>query len=258
MSNITTFFDTHAHLTDEAFSADLDVVVKRSIESNVANIVTIGMDETSSRLAREIAHRFGIWFTAGIHPAESALVNDQTARYIEELSFDDRCVAIGEIGLDNYWKEPPAEHQLKVFRQMLEVASRTKLPVVLHQRESFKQLIEVIDEYELPGRGIFHCFGGSVEQAEEIISRGFYLSFAGNVAYKKGGLEDVIRNIPKERILIETDSPYLTPVPMRGKRNEPANVKFTATKISEILELELEEIMKLTCENAYSAFKILK
>ncbi len=256
VDNTFELFDTHVHLTDDAFNKDLPAIISRAIEANVSRIVTIGLDETSSRQCRDLAHQYKLWFTAGIHPCESAKVTPESIDAITSLASDARCVAVGEIGLDYYWPDPPPPPQIRVFHKMLELAAMTGLPVVIHQRHSFDEVLKIVDGYELKGKGIFHCFGGSVEHVREVASRGFYVSFAGNVTYKKGRMEEAVRAVPMERLLIETDAPYLAPAPYRGKRNEPGYVKFTAIKIAEILQLTLEEIANITFKNALRVFRI--
>ncbi len=249
-------FDSHAHLTDEAFEGDVDPIVIRAREAGVGRLVTIGLDAETSSRAKDIAHKYNLWFTAGIHPAESAMATPESIVEVKEMLSDQRCVAVGEIGLDFYWPEPLPEPQYEIFHKMLELARETGLPIVIHQRNSFDEVIKVLDEYVLPGKGVFHCFGGSAEQVEEIVGRGFYASIAGNVTYKKGNMEEAVRVIPLDRLMIETDSPYLTPVPYRGTRNEPAYIKNTATKVSEILQLTIKEIEEITFRNASTLFRI--
>ncbi len=250
------FFDTHAHLTDEAFAADVSLVINRAFNEDITQMVSIGLDEESSRRAQQLAHQYKIWFTAGVHPSESAKITTDSIKGIEELLSDERCVGVGEIGLDYYWPDPPPPPQIRCFHQMLEIASRTRQPVIIHQRNSYEDVLRILDEYQLEGKGIFHCFGGSVEQVKEVTSRGFYVSFAGNVTYKKAQMEETIRAVPLERLLIETDCPYLAPVPFRGKRNEPAYVKFTATTVAEILRLSLEELSRIMYKNSMTVFGI--
>lgn len=253
---MSSYFDTHAHLTDEAYENNIQPVINRAFESGVNRIVTIGLDVQTSRECQAIANRNNLWFTAGIHPAESANVAVDSVEIISELLKDNRCVAVGEIGLDYYWPDPPPPPQIAVFHKMLELAQITGLPVVIHQRNCFEEVLSILDRYELAGKGIFHCFGGSVEQVKEVVSRGYYVSFAGNVTYKKGRMDEAVSAVPLDRLLIETDAPYLSPVPFRGKRNESGYLKHTATKIAEILKVTVEEIADITTKNALSVFRI--
>ena len=178
-------FDSHAHLTDEAYGGLIAPVVERARESGVTRIVTIGLDIATSKLCREVADKFGLHFAAGVHPAESANVSENYIDELRPLLADPRNVAIGEIGLDFYWPEPPPEPQYKVFHAMLELAGETDKPIVIHQRNSYDAVIEMLTKHPRVRKGVFHCWSGTVEQVEAVTAMGFYVSFAGNVTYKK-------------------------------------------------------------------------
>jgi TatD DNase family protein len=244
-------FDTHAHLADPAFQSDLKEVIERASDAGVTKILVIGLDADNSSHACEIAHRFDLRFAAGIHPSESTSADKATRQRIEKLLNDPLCVAVGEIGLDFYHEDSlDSISQAAAFRMMLNLASETGLPVVIHQRNAAREVLEVLDEFDLPAKGIFHCFSGELAYAQEVIDRGFHISLAGNITYKKSNLVEIASMVPLDRLLVETDAPYLTPSPYRGKRNEPAYVIHTVNRIAEIRGISLAEIAGRLRENA--------
>jgi len=255
---VIAFFDSHCHLADDALAGDLCDVVAAARETGVGEMMVIGLDPDNSLRCAEIARSFHLYFTAGVHPAEcSHTAGDDVAKVIELLK-DSRCKAIGEIGLDFYHADnPPASKQIEVFRWMLALASDTSLPVVIHQRNAAREVLEQIDDFSLPAGGVFHCFSGDWAYAEEVLSRGFHISVAGNVTYSKGeALKEVTKRTPQDRLLIETDAPYLTPAPYRGKRNEPGLVIHTAKAVAAIRGGTLEDVARATTENARRLFRI--
>lgn len=247
-------FDTHVHLADEAFVSDLDAVIGRASDAGVQQMVVIGIDATTCEQSLKIAASNGFRCSAGIHPSEAAKATEVDYARIETLLSGPLVVAVGEIGLDFYWPDPPPAPQYEVLRKMLSLASKYSKPVIIHQRNSAQELLKVIDEFELSAGGVFHCFSGDESLAREVIRRGFHVSAAGNVTYKKANWSEVLRSVRKDRLLIETDAPYLSPVPYRGKRNEPAHLTHTAFKVSEILGLTIEETAELTTRNAQRLF----
>ncbi len=253
------YFDTHAHLDDEAFDVDREALLNQIREAGVELVLDPGCEPESSRKAREIAHRHDfVWFAAGIHPEELDFGTDRDLEEIFRLSEDPKCLAIGEIGLDYYWDDSRKEEQKRLFHRQLSLARERDLPVIIHDREAHGDCLEIIRQYpEL--RGVFHCYSGSAEMAEELLRRGWYLGFDGPITYKnaKKAIE-VLKICPAERILIETDSPYLSPVPMRGKRNHPGNLVYICEKLAEVLRISPEEAAELSCRNGRELFRVPK
>ena len=251
------FFDTHAHLDDEAFDADREAMLCAIREAGVELVLNPGCDVKSSRKAMALseAHK-GICFAAGIHPEELQDFTKTGLEAVFELSRHPKCVAIGEIGLDYYWDDTHKEEQKTLLQQQLCFAAENDLPVIIHDREAHGDCLAAVKQ--VPGlRGVFHCFSGSVEMAEELLRMGWYLGFDGPVTYKNARRAlEVLQVCPLDRILIETDSPYLSPVPMRGKRNDPSNLRFICNRIAEIKGVTEEEIAAATAENGRSLFRI--
>lgn len=251
------YFDTHAHYDDSAFDEDRDSLLNSLHSSAVECIINLGCDVKSSQTAAELAQRFSfIFFAAGIHPENLADLNDTGIIEIENLASHPKCVAIGEIGLDYYWDTSQKELQKDVFRAQCELALRLDKPVIVHDREAHADSFETVNS--VPGlRGVFHCYSGSAEMARELLKQGWYLGFDGPVTYKNARKTiEVLEICPLDRILIETDSPYLSPVPMRGKRNDSSNLKFIVEKIAEVKGIGIEELSGITSENARRLFGI--
>lgn len=253
---MATFFDTHCHLADPAFEGEIAEVVARARAAGVTKIAVIGLDLDNSRASARLAREFDLLFTAGIHPAECQAAQEMDIQGVAHLLSDPLCVAVGEIGLDYYRKEPPHDLQTALFRRMLALASASGLPVVMHQRNSAVDVLRIVDEFDLPGKGVFHCFSGDEVYAEEVVRRGFYISMAGNVTYKNGVLGQVVAAAPLDRLLIETDAPYLTPHPHRGRRNEPAHLPHTAAKVAELRGIPVEELSTALSANAERLFRL--
>ena len=238
------YFDSHAHLTEDCFAQDFDSIVENMKEASVTGMMEIGFDLSSSEKAVRLAERFS-WVHAavGSHPDDAAQVDEARIAVYRELCKNPRVKAIGEIGLDYYWPEnPPRDFQQQVFRAQLELALELDLPVIIHDREAHGDSLRIVCDY--PGlRGVFHCFSGSVEMARELLRRGWYLGFDGPITYKNAVKAlDVIAACPTDRMLLETDSPYLAPVPNRGKRNDSRNLPYIAARIAEIKSMTTEEV----------------
>ncbi len=247
--------DTHAHLNTEEFKDDLDASILRAIEHKIEHIIVIGMDEASNQRAIEIAETYDfIYASVGIHPG---YVDQGNTEYLSNLLKHPKVVAIGECGLDFYWTKENIEKQKDVFIKQIELAVESKFPLVIHTRNSFTEAYELIKPYQGKVTGVFHCFSSNVDDAKKAIDLGFYIGIDGPVTYKKA-LETVelVKNIDLKHLLIETDSPYLAPVPFRGKRNEPSYIRFVAEKIAEIKEVSLAEVIKQTSLNAKMLFNI--
>ena len=247
-------FETHAHYDDAAFDADRDAVLKE-VHKTVEFAINPGCDIPTSQFARSLSQKYDwIYFAAGIHPenVEGCTVKDLDA--VRELAADPKCVAVGEIGLDYYWDTTYRELQKELFLRQCEMAVELDKPVIIHDREAHGDSLDTAKSVK-GLRGVFHCYSGSAEMAEELIKMGFYLGFDGPVTYKNNKkAAEVLKVCPPDRILIETDSPYMSPVPVRGKRNDSGNLKYIAEKIAEILEIPADEIVKITNENARKCF----
>lgn len=251
------FFDTHAHYDDKAFDGERDGLLAGMPEAGIELIIDPGCDLESSRAAVRLAEKYGhVYAAAGIHPEEIERCTEDAFCGICELAKHPKCVAIGEIGLDYYWDDSRKEEQKALFRRQAELALLLGKPVIIHDREAHGDSMEIVRDYpEL--RGVFHCYSGSAEMAKELLKRGWYLGFDGPVTYKNAKKTiEVLKLCPLERMLIETDSPYLSPVPQRGKRNDSRNLRFIAEKAAEVKETSLEEIARITMENGKRLFQI--
>ena len=254
-------FDTHAHLNDEHYE-DSIVEIDRMFDNGVGGCIIVGCDRDSSISAAKLTkHRDNVYATVGIHPQEANEWNDETRELITRLADDDNVVAIGEIGLDYHYENYPREMQKEVFIEQLKLADKLKLPVVLHIRDAMGDSLEIIkDNLKLINNsGVVHSYSGSIETADILMKYGFYFSFNGVITFKNANnVLKVVEHIPMDRILIETDCPYLTPVPFRGQLNRPENVKFVAMKIAEIKGLTLDEVIEQSYNNAKKLFKRMK
>ena len=251
------YFDTHAHYDDRAFDTDRLSLLGRLPAEGVELIVDPGCDLKSSRAALALAERFPFVYAAvGIHPEELADCTPDTLAAIGELAEHPRCVAIGEIGLDYYWDAEHKAEQKLLFRQQLQLALELDKPVIVHDREAHGDCLEIVRDYpEL--RGVFHCYSGSADMAQELLRRGWYLGFDGPITYKNARKAlEVLDICPLERILIETDSPYLSPVPNRGKRNDSRSLRYIVEAIAERRGLSAEEVAAVTLENGKRLFGI--
>ncbi|MBQ9662116.1 MAG: TatD family hydrolase [Oscillospiraceae bacterium] len=251
------YFDTHAHLDDKAFDEDREAVIERILQAGVELVLDPGCDVQSSRKAAQIAESHEqIWFATGIHPEELADFTEDGLEQVFALAEKPKCAAIGEIGLDYYWDDSHKEEQKQLFHAQLSFARERDLPVIVHDREAHGDCLAIVKQY--PGiRGVFHCYSGSAEMAEELLKMGWYLGFDGPVTYKNARKAlEVLSVCPAERILIETDSPYLAPVPMRGKRNDPGNLPYICARVAEVKGLTKEEAARITLENGRALFRI--
>ena len=250
------FIDSHAHIDGPEFDADREAVIERAQAAGVSVIVNVGTGDPHSdafERAVELGKAHESIFTAiGTHPHDARLYDDNAEAKIKNLINNERVIAWGEIGLDFHYDNSPRDVQIEVFKRQLRAARECDLPVVIHTREAEAETIEILrSEYEgAARRGVFHCFSGSMDLTERAIEIGFMISFSGIVTFKKADeLREVAKQVPLDRLLIETDCPYLTPIPHRGKRNEPAYVVEVARCLAGIHGLELEEIGRITSEN---------
>ncbi len=249
--------DSHAHLDLEELAPDQDEVLGRAREAGVALIVNVATGLADARQVIGTAGKYpGVYAAVGVHPHGARRIADQDLDTLAALAVEPRVVAIGEIGLDFYRLRSPAATQEVWFRRQLELAYALKKPVIIHTREATAATLAILQEFRgrLAG-GIMHCFAGSLEEAEKFLDLGLHISFSGTLTYPKAGaLRDVAKFLPLERLLVETDCPYLPPQPWRGKRNEPAYVVATARQLAEVKGLSLEEVAAATWENTLRVF----
>lgn len=251
-------FDTHAHYDSGSFNADREEILSALPAAGVGLVVNPGCDLETSRTAVALADRFPhVYAAVGVHPSDCAGWGDAEFEELEELSRHEKVVAIGEIGLDYYWAEnPPRELQQEVLRRQLRLAEELGLPVIIHDRDAHGDSLDIVREFPRV-RGVFHCFAGSAEMARELIKMGWMLSFNGAVTFKNAKkAPEVIAAVPLEKLMIETDAPYLTPVPHRGERNDSSYVRLVAEKIAQIKGLTPEEVEKATWENGRRFFGV--
>ena len=253
-------FDTHAHYDSNGFSADREAVLSALPAAGVELVVDPGCDLESSRAAIALAESYPwVYAAAGIHPSDCAGTGEAESAALQSLCSQEKVVAIGEIGLDYYWKDnPPKEFQQMVFRRQMELAQELDLPVIVHDREAHKDSLAIALEYPNV-RGVFHCFSGSPEMAEELLKRGWYLGFDGPITYKNAHrAPEVAAVTPLDRIVIETDSPYLTPVPFRGKRNDSRYLPYIVEKLAQWKGVSPQEMTQITWENGLRLFPNIK
>ncbi|MFX4301029.1 TatD family hydrolase [Alicyclobacillus tolerans] len=250
-------FDTHCHLMDDRFREDLPHVIERARAVGVTEIVVPGVDVESSRKALEIAEAYsGVYAAVGIHPEAVGRVSDDDYAAIETMAAHPRVVAIGEIGLDYYWDAAPRDVQRAAFVRQIEMARRLQLPVIVHNRESTGDVLQCLQEAHVEEvGGIMHCFNGSEETAKICLAMGMYLSFGGSITFKNArNVQAVASTVPRDRLLVETDAPYLTPHPHRGTRNEPAYVQLVAQRLAQAQGISYEQICDYTRANALRLF----
>ena len=253
-------FDTHAHYDSNGFAVDRDEILSALPAAGVGLVVDPGCDLESSRAAIALAERYPfVYAAAGIHPSDCAGTGDAELAVLRDLCGHEKVVAVGEIGLDYYWKDnPPRAFQQQVFRRQIELALELDLPVIVHDREAHGDSLAIALEY--PGlRGVFHCFSGSPEMAQALLKQGWYLGFDGPITYKNAQkAPEVAAVTPLERILVETDAPYLTPVPYRGKRNDSRNLPYVLEKLAEWKGVGAEELTRITWENGLRLFSKIR
>ena len=253
-------WDTHAHLDDSQFNADREKVIERARQGEVTTIINIGASESTSRQSVNLAQKYPfIYVTVGVHPHYAKDCSDETWARLSRLAQNPKVVAWGEIGLDYYRDLSPRDVQRKVFIRQLELADEMGLPVVIHDRDAHGDILEIIKKHTPQAGGVFHSYSGSWEMAKELLSLGFYLSFSGPLTFKNNRkTAEVAANVPEDRFVVETDCPYLTPEPYRGKRNEPLYAWQVLNKIAELKGLSPEETASLAVENSKRLFGITK
>ena len=269
------FFDSHAHLNDEKFDEDREELIEKIHSDEIEKFITAGYSIESSKKAIELCKKYKFMYPiCGISPNDIPQTEDELWKDLAEIeqiiktniknterdkteTFPNGPVAVGEIGLDYYWNKENKELQKLAFIEQIKMANKLKLPIVIHTREAVMDTIEILKQNEVTKKGIFHCCPLNRELVKEALKLGFYISFAGPVTFKNSkNADEIINLVPNDRMLIETDSPYLSPEPLRGRRNDPRNVKLTAKKIADVKGISLEEVAELTYENAMRIFEI--
>lgn len=248
--------DSHAHLTMKKYRRDLGAVLSRAREAGVSAIVTVGFDADSSADGVHLAGEHPeVFAAAGVHPHDAGTVDDYILSYLEKLAADPNVVAIGEIGLDYYRNLSPRRVQEQVFVSQLALARKVGLPVIIHDRDAHRRVMEILKS-EGASNVVMHCFSGDMGLAKQALDFDFYISFAGTITYNGVKAGEIIRKMPPDRLLIETDCPYLAPVPFRGKRNEPAYVKYVLERVAQVMGRPVDEVESLTDENARRFFNL--
>lgn len=258
MTGKSVLVDSHAHIYYPDYDADFEEMLKRAADAGVAAVLVVGTDLESSRRSVELAEKYPQLYAAvGIHPHDAQLVTEEWYRFIQELALSSaKVVAIGEIGLDFYRDRSPRDVQEDVFRRLLRMANELDKPVIVHDRDAHQRVVDCLRE-EGARRGVLHCFSGDVEMAVEVIGLGFYISIPGTITYPSNDLlRRVVRATSMDRMLVETDCPYLTPIPHRGKRNEPAHVRLVAERLAEVKGLTLDDVARITTKNVRDLFGI--
>lgn len=256
-------FDSHCHLDDEKFDQDREEIISHILSSGVTKLISAGYSVESSKRALELALKYPqIYTVSGISPndiLENVQKIDAQINEIKNLAQNKKIVGIGEIGLDYYWNKENKELQQYAFIKQIKMANELNLPIVIHTREAVMDTLEILKKHPVNKKGVFHCCPLNTELIKEALKLGYYISFAGPVTFKNSkNADEVINQVPEDRILIETDSPYLSPEPNRGKRNNPSNVKYIAEKIAKVKGKSIQEIAKITYENACRIFEINK
>jgi TatD DNase family protein len=251
--------DSHAHLEMPEFRRDLEQVILRAKTSGVEYIFTVGTEKKDWMRALEIAHSNpSVYAILGVHPHNAKEIDDQTYPTLRGLCRNEKVKAYGEIGLDFYRNLSPRGVQLKRFREQIGLARELRLPIVVHDREAHQETLEILksEKAEECG-GIIHCFSGDYEMAKVCIDMGFYISVPGSITFKNAeSFREIVKKIPWESLLVETDAPFLTPEPFRGKRNEPSYVRYTAQKVAEIKKVSFEKVAEVTTENALRVYRL--
>ncbi len=250
--------DSHAHLNFSQFKNDRDQVIRRALSAGVTTIINVGTDLASSEDSVALAHRYpSVYAAVGIHPHDASQLSPKALDRLAALARADKTVAIGEIGLDFYRDLSPRDQQRKAFRQQIRLAIDLHMPVVVHDRDAHAEVLEILKEEQAHrAGGVLHCFSGDIHMARQVLDMGFFISFAGPITYGGEKKKTIARQIPLENMLVETDCPFLTPVPHRGKRNEPAYVRYVAEKIAELRGCSFEDVAEATSLNAMRVFGI--
>lgn len=257
--NRHTLVDSHAHLDGNKFAGDLHETIERAAENGIGHILTVGCDLVSSRASIAIAEQYpNIYASIGVHPHDAEEIDEQTLAEMKELLNHPKAVALGEIGLDFFRDHCPRDIQRQAFREQIRLARELGKPVIVHDRDAHEETIAILTEEKADEvGGVLHCFSGDLKMAQQCLDLGFYLSFPGTITYPKNEeLREIVRQVSIERMLVETDCPYLSPQKFRGKRNEPAYVRFTAEKVAEIKGQSIDDVARITSRNCFELFGI--
>ncbi len=249
--------DSHAHLDGQQFANDLNKIVERATANGISHILTIGCDLESSENSIKVAEKYeNIFAAVGVHPHDATEINAEALQQLKSMLAQPKVVALGEIGLDYYRDRSPRDIQRNAFRQQIQLAKQVNKPIIVHDRDAHNEVIEILQEENAAEvGGVLHCFSGDLKMAKQCLELGFYLSFTGTITYPKNEtVREIIKEIPIDRMLVETDCPYLSPQKFRGKRNEPAYVRYTAEKMAEIKELTIEDVARVTSRNCHDLF----
>ena len=253
-------FETHAHYDDESFNDDREALIRSLPEKGIGRIINVGASIETTKTTLELAAKYDyIYAAVGVHPSDISGLNEETFAWLKEQASLPKTVAIGEIGLDYYWDKENRDLQKMWFIRQLELARQLDLPVIIHSREAAADTMEIMKQYAGELSGVIHCFSYSPEQAKEYVKMGFYLGIGGVVTFKNAKkLKEVVQEIPLESLVLETDSPYLAPVPNRGKRNSSLNLVYVAEEIAGLKGISYEEVVRQTTENAKKLYRFKK
>lgn len=251
------FFDSHSHYNDEKYDVDREGILKEIYKEGITRTVCVGYNLEKSKKALDLANKYPyVYATCGISPNDVEDFSMENLEKIKDFGKLKKAVAIGEIGLDYYWNKENKENQKELFIKQIQIANEIKKPIVIHTRDAISDTLEILKQYPVKEKGIFHCCPLNPELIKEAVKMGYYISFSGNVTFKNAKPERAVLEVPDEKILIETDCPYLTPEPFRGKRNDSIKVKLVAEKIAQIKNTNINYIAQLTYENSNRIFKI--
>ena len=253
------YIDTHVHLNADQYENDVEEVIARALDAGVSKMIVVGFDRKTINRAMELTECYPfIYAVVGWHPVDAIDCTEEDLKWIESLAAHPKVVGIGETGLDYHWDKSPRDIQQEVFRKQIQLAKKVDLPIIIHNRDATADVVRILKEEDAEKvGGIMHCFGGSVETAKECIAMNFMISLGGPVTFKNAKMpKEVAAEIPLDKLLIETDAPYLAPHPYRGKRNEPVYVTLVAEEIARLKELSVDEVAEATTANALKLFKI--
>lgn len=251
--------DTHVHLNADQYDEDLDVVIERARDAGIEKMVVVGFDCKTIKRTMELIEAYeDIYGVIGWHPVDAVDCTDEDLRWIETLAAHEKIIGIGETGLDYHWDKSPKDVQKEVFKKQIALAKRVGLPIIIHNRESTQDCIQILkEENASEAGGIMHAFSADEKTADEVLDMNFYISLGGPVTFKNAQLpKDIAVHVPLNRLLVETDAPFLTPHPYRGKRNEPAYVKLVAEQIASLRDMSYDEFAKISTDNAKRLFSI--
>lgn len=249
-------FDSHAHYTDKAFNDDRENMLGSLWESGICGVINCGADIESSVFSVELANKYDyIYAACGIHPEEADKIPENYIEILKNLAKNEKCVAIGEIGLDYYWRQDNKEKQKELFENQILLSKELDLPIIVHDREAHGDTLEILKKHK--PKGVLHCFSGSPETAEEILKLGMYIGLGGALTFKNARKAvEVAEMLPSDRLLLETDCPYMAPVPFRGKRNYSGYIPYIAEKVAEIKGIDPQTVLDITSENAKKLFDL--